>query len=341
EDLLQTLLTDYPDLLAGDQIDSVHPRRWLLVSREMSVPSEENGGNRWSVDHLFLDQEAIPTLIEVKRSSDTRIRREVVGQMLDYAANGVAYWPVETIRARFESNCQAQGLDPAQTLAEFLGTDAELDQFWQQVATNLSLGKLRMIFVADKISTELQRIVEFLNVQMSPAEVLAVEIKQYLGQGLKTLVPRVIGQTAEAQQKKAGTIREVRQWNESEFFEELKAQRGICEFECAKQIFIWSCQEIGQPRWGLGKQYGSLMQKLNHQGKTHSILTMWTNGMIEVFNSWQPEEKWKELQSKLQPLEFKLYSNDLRLPLSTLTTDGAPKHFLSALAWWVQEIKAS
>ena len=29
-----------------------------------------------------------PTLVEVKRSSDTRIRREVVGQMLDYAANG-------------------------------------------------------------------------------------------------------------------------------------------------------------------------------------------------------------------------------------------------------------
>jgi hypothetical protein len=31
----------------------------------------------------------VPTLLEVKRSSDTRIRREVVGQMLDYAANGV------------------------------------------------------------------------------------------------------------------------------------------------------------------------------------------------------------------------------------------------------------
>jgi hypothetical protein len=62
------------------------PRRFLLVRREAPVPDRENGGIRWSIDHLFLDQDAIPTLVEVKRSSDTRIRREVVGQMLDYAA---------------------------------------------------------------------------------------------------------------------------------------------------------------------------------------------------------------------------------------------------------------
>jgi hypothetical protein len=69
EDLLQELLCKYPNLLAGDQIDSRSPRRWLLVSREASIPGEEGGGGRWSLDHLFLDQDAIPTLIEVKRSS--------------------------------------------------------------------------------------------------------------------------------------------------------------------------------------------------------------------------------------------------------------------------------
>src|SRR5262249_20940385 len=79
EPVLLELLAKYPNLLAGDQMDGAAPRRWLLVSREMGVPSEEEGGDRWSLDHLFLDQDAIPTLIEVKRSSDTRIRREVVG----------------------------------------------------------------------------------------------------------------------------------------------------------------------------------------------------------------------------------------------------------------------
>ena len=69
----------------------------------MAVPSEEGGGWRWSLDHLFLDQDGIRTLVEVKRSTDSRIRREVVGQMLDYAANAVVYWPVEEIRSTFRS----------------------------------------------------------------------------------------------------------------------------------------------------------------------------------------------------------------------------------------------
>ena len=91
EALLQELLANYPSLLAGDQIDPSQPRRWLLIAREAGVPGEQGGGARWAVDHLFLDQDAVPTLVEVKRSSDTRIRREVVGQMLDYAANAVVY----------------------------------------------------------------------------------------------------------------------------------------------------------------------------------------------------------------------------------------------------------
>lgn len=40
ESVLQTLLSDYPDLLPGDQIDPENPHRGLLVALEMSVPGE-------------------------------------------------------------------------------------------------------------------------------------------------------------------------------------------------------------------------------------------------------------------------------------------------------------
>src|SRR5262245_15939078 len=202
EDLLQELLAKYPNLLAGDQINATAPRRWLLVAREHGLPSEDEGSDRWSLDHLFLDQDAIPTLVEVKRSSDSRIRREVVGQMLDYAANAVAYLPVETIRARFEALCKDR--DPSEVIAQFLGETTAPEEFWQRVKTNLQAGRIRLLFVADEIPAELRRVVEFLNGQMDPAEVLAVEVKQYTGRGLQALVPRVIGQTAEAEGKKTG-----------------------------------------------------------------------------------------------------------------------------------------
>ena len=46
ERLLQELLAKYPDLLAGEQINSEKPRRRLLVTREMFVPDEEVGAGR-------------------------------------------------------------------------------------------------------------------------------------------------------------------------------------------------------------------------------------------------------------------------------------------------------
>ena len=107
EEVLQRLLADYPDLLGGDD-DREDRKRWLFVRREFGVAAEEDAGDRWSVDHLFLDEEGVPTLVEVKRRSDTRIRREVVGQMLDYAANASVFWSVEKIRASFEATCESQ-----------------------------------------------------------------------------------------------------------------------------------------------------------------------------------------------------------------------------------------
>ncbi|HEY65961.1 MAG TPA: hypothetical protein G4O02_15470, partial [Caldilineae bacterium] len=75
EAVLQGLLARYPDLLPGDQIDPENPRRWLLVGRELGVPATAAGGDWWSLDHLFLDQDGIPTFVECKRATDTRIRR--------------------------------------------------------------------------------------------------------------------------------------------------------------------------------------------------------------------------------------------------------------------------
>src|SRR6478609_6052682 len=115
EAVLQGLLEIHPDLLAGGQMTPESPRRWALVRREHGVPDREDSGSRWSVDHLFVDQDAVPTLVEVKRSTDTRIRREVVGQMLDYAANGVRYWPVDSLRAAFEATQGELGNDPVET----------------------------------------------------------------------------------------------------------------------------------------------------------------------------------------------------------------------------------
>ncbi len=116
EDVLRTVLANYPGLLDGDDVGET-PRRWVLLSREVGVADQAGAGGRWSLDHLFVHQDAIPTLVDVKRSSDTRIRREVVGQLLEYAANGARYWPVEQLRSLFEAGCAARRVDPDSELS--------------------------------------------------------------------------------------------------------------------------------------------------------------------------------------------------------------------------------
>jgi hypothetical protein len=160
EEVLQALIARFPSLLAGDQYTGGAPRRWLLVGREAALPDDEDAAGRWSVDHLFLDQDAVPTIVEVKRGSDTRIRREVVGQMLDYAANGVVYWPLEQLREIFVRQCERDARDPDGAVADVAGDETDVEEFWARAGENLRAGKVRMVFVSDEIPRELRRVVE-------------------------------------------------------------------------------------------------------------------------------------------------------------------------------------
>lgn len=195
EDVLQVLLAEHPEILASGEDRSA----WLLIRREAGIADAEDAPDRWSLDHLFLDEAGIPTLVEAKRSSDPRARREVVAQMLDYAANSTAFWTVDRLQSWFETACERSGTDSASELEDaFSVTDP--DEYWERVQTNLAVDRIRLVFVADEISPELSSIVEFLNRQMRETEVIAIEVKQYVdavGEH-QTLVPRVIGRTQAA-----------------------------------------------------------------------------------------------------------------------------------------------
>ena len=200
EDALQALIAHHPEVLAGEQMTPDEPRRWILINREMGIADSADSGNRWAIDHLLIDQDAVPTLVEVKRGTNPEVRRAVVGQLLEYASHASRYWAVEDIRESFEESMEARGEDPSSALADLLRSDGEPDTeaFWTNVGTNLAARRLRLLFVADEIPDPLAHVVEFLNEQMPKVEVLAVELKQFEGDGLRTLVPRVIGRTSTA-----------------------------------------------------------------------------------------------------------------------------------------------
>ena len=191
-----SLVAQYPELI-GDEDGGL-----LLIRREQPIADSVDGAGRWSLDHLFVTRSGIPVLVELKRAVDSRLRREIVGQMLDYAANAVAHWRSGTIAIAFADTCERGGMDPAVTLSDFIdGADAST--FWEQVDSNFQSGRVKLVFVADIIPRELARIVEFLNEQMR-ADVRAIELRWFEGDGgLTTLVPRIIGETERAIAQKA------------------------------------------------------------------------------------------------------------------------------------------
>ena len=348
EAVLQKLLARYPDLLAGDQVNPSSPRRWLLISREIGVPGEEEGPARWSLDHLFVDQDGTPTLVEVKRSSNAQIRREVVGQLLDYAANGSVYWSIEQVLAAFQRQCERDGVEPETRMSEFLDDEGEAEVFWQRVKTNLQAGKVRMVFVADVIPRELRRIIEFLNGQMDPAEVLGVEVRQYVGRDSKVLVPKVVGLTAEAETAKA--VRASRSWDRESLVATLESNRNAVEAEAARRILDW-CEERGLSlRWGTGPERGSCSPKLQRGGTVYNLMSIWTDGGIQIqFSSMRKPpfdtvEQRRALAERLAASDPSIIFTDDQLNrwpavrLHQLVRGDGVDRFLEAWDWYLSQI---
>jgi hypothetical protein len=285
EDIFQELLGKHPALLGKASGES---GKLLLVTREQTVPEELGGSGRWSLDHLFIDSDAVPVLVEVKRATDTRSRREVVAQMLDYAANGIAYWPSGDLVNAFNATAAEADMDPSAVLGDFLGKneseiEAASEAFWKQVEANLRAGRIRMLFVADKIHKELARIVEFLNEQMRPAEVLALELEHFNdGSELRTIVPRLIGATERAQSVKSVERTYLSPASEEESLDAFEKEYGSDAKTGAMRVFAW-CKENGHMYEPSKTGASMAVRVLQPDGEPcWPLFVRWTTGRVEI-----------------------------------------------------------
>ncbi len=222
----QKVLADNPAELAGALAEG-EEETWLLIDRELPIKAEESDTGTWRLDHLFIASDGRPVLVEVKRSSDPRARREVVAQMLDYAASFESDWSAEKLRLRRQQRVPAATGDTSKTEMEhFLavaGHDEE-DQLWSVVQTQIEAGHIRLLFVADQLSPTLVQIIEYLNRQLRDAEILGVEVVRHAGadHDLVAYQPVVRGRSSTEAQRKSPSLRRTR----NEFDEVLLAHNG-------------------------------------------------------------------------------------------------------------------
>ena len=299
---LQALVSEHPELLLAGDASEEGALRWMLVTPEAGIPDTEYGADRWWIDHIFLDQKGTPTFVEVKRSTDTRIRREVVGQMLEYAANARRYWSAGKLRAFAEERADGSA---DSLLAELLNQDTsaldtdQIEAFWQIVDENIRAGRVRLLFVADELPKELRAIIEFMNEKMETVEVLGVELRQYVGEDLRAVVPRIIGQTEATRiaKRRPSVSRPI--LNEVTF---LKACPDL-----ARGCFADALQEAGKRGLSVKWARESFNLRVPLEGGNAALLYAWGVGRehasVQVYlKSVSDEEKRQEVRQRFLDL---------------------------------------
>ncbi|HWO89881.1 MAG TPA: hypothetical protein VNL98_12120 [Gemmatimonadales bacterium] len=350
---LQELLAKNLELLPGDQIDPDDPRRWLLVKREMPVPDPGTGGNRWSVDFLLLDQDAIPTFVECKRFEDTRSRREVVGQVLEYAANGQFYWSKELLRGLAETAAKDRGLGLEQAL-ELLRPNESLsaDAFFERAEENLRQGQVRLVFLLEESPVELRSVVLFLNGQMERSEVLLVEARQYVSEGRRVVVPSLFGYTEQARLiKRAVTVTSAgsrRKWDKGSFFADAASKLEPHEVQALSLLYDRAASSGCDIAWGTGKDNGSFNIKDTRLFQ-RSLFSVYSNGTLSVNFAWLNEtERAQQARDRLRQLlserlQLAIPADYAQRFLTMRVGDWAPKsaHVADALEQLLTEFRGA
>ena len=285
---LQRLLEKNPNLIPGDQINPEDPRRWLLIKREMPVPDPSTGSNRWSIDFLYADQDATPTFVECKRFNDTRSRREVVGQIFEYAANGHYYWTKELLEKYAEESSMNNGATLDEMLLTLQATNEDFPEaFFERFKENLREGQLRIIFFLEEAPVELKSVVGFLNKQMERSEILLVEAKQFEKNGSRIVVPTLFGYTEEARRIKrtvnisSGLPR--RKWDKTLFFEEISKNLDIKMITAIKRLYEYSELSNNVIKWGNGAVNGTFSFACNYISP-RSIFSVYSHNGSMVLN---------------------------------------------------------
>ncbi|WP_417482800.1 hypothetical protein [Maricaulis sp.] len=188
EEFIKKLVLDHPDILPIREIDPtcLNP---IPVCEELGTPAGP-------VDALLITREGVPVLIECKLWSNPQARREVVGQVLDYAKE-IRTWSYEDLQRAAGRALKQTGFDLFQLVSTRSNGLGEAD-FIDSVTANLRAGRCLLLIVGDGIREGVEAIGEYLSGTGSLEYTLGlVELPIYdLPEGLGRIVtPRVIAKT--------------------------------------------------------------------------------------------------------------------------------------------------
>lgn len=192
EATLRDLIASHPDLLPVHQLDPSYGRL-ATVTRELSIPGVG------FVDVLLVDENGRLVVVECKLWRNPQARREVVGQILDYARE-LSRYGYEDLQRQVAIATRREG-NVLYELAAGVGCSMQEADFVDRVSRDLQAGRILLLVIGDGIGEGTRRIGEYLRDQPGLAFTFGlVEMAEYQTPGesgiSRTIIqPRVLAQT--------------------------------------------------------------------------------------------------------------------------------------------------
>jgi hypothetical protein len=187
EDYIQALVHEHPSILPIGEIDPIF-KGAMAVCRELETPAGP-------IDNFLITPSGLPVLVECKLWRNAEARREVVGQILDYAKE-LARFTASDLQREVAKRL-ARG--PSALLDIVRTADPTVDEieFNDNLTTNLRRGRFLLLLVGDGIRERVETIAEYLQAHAGLHFSLGlVELPIYkLADGSQIVAPRVLAHT--------------------------------------------------------------------------------------------------------------------------------------------------
>lgn len=191
---LRDLIHAHPQILPVAELEPE-------IGRIVSVATEVNLPGAGFIDVLLVSEFGRLIIVECKLWRNPQARREVVGQILDYARE-LARYGYEDLQRVISSRVGRRG-NVLYELARAAGSTMNEADFVDRVARDLAAGRFLLLIAGDGITEGTQRIGEYLGAQAGLAFDLGlIEIAEYrfadpvTGEARRIVQPRLLARTA-------------------------------------------------------------------------------------------------------------------------------------------------
>jgi hypothetical protein len=274
EGKLQDYLEEYPTLIPlADIVEGASDL--ICIGREVSAGSG-------SIDLLCIDKDSLVTVVETKLRRNREARREVIGQIIEYASY-VSQWTADDVyriaNEYFAKSTKVPESYKGKTLdvimAEIGGEECGDEDFRSRIEQNLRDGRIRLIIAVDDLIEPLRATVTFLN-SHSNFDVLLLQVTDFQeSEAKKVLVPLLFGYATKSTGRGS---RETKYWDEVSFLADTKDRCTPKVAATVKKLYKFTKDNADELSWGKGVSYGSFTFRKSRRGVLASVFTVNSNG---------------------------------------------------------------